>query len=206
MALIVQDANRQWGLRAGRPRLIRDIELVDIFSLKQRLPTSIWKMFLAVFDPTILESQPRPGTQTPLAREIMRDMLSLRLMNFREHHHLAQKFAELRHAGRDASILAFVMRQVCNHIFTQPHMFPALLTNRELYAFLGLSQPLADWADRLDFFSSLGGAAVGGIKLVPGLSGATAGTGVAIDGVERHYGSLSQAYTLELARRGFYVR
>jgi hypothetical protein len=109
VTLIVQDANRQWGSRQGRPRQIRDIELVDIFSLTQSAPANFVRLLLAVVNPAILDRQARPGTQSLQAIEIMRDMLSVRVMQTREKISLQIKLQHFGQLNSNTALLSNIM-------------------------------------------------------------------------------------------------
>ncbi len=87
MSLIILDPSRQWCSHPGRPRLIRDIELIDVFNLTQSVPANFLQLLYAVINPASLERQPRPGSQSLQAVGAMRDMLCIRVM--RAHERLA---------------------------------------------------------------------------------------------------------------------
>jgi hypothetical protein len=215
VTLIVQDANRQWGSRQGRPRQIRDIELVDIFSLTQSAPANFVRLLLAVVNPAILDRQARPGTQSLQAIEIMRDMLSVRVMQTREKISLQIKLQHFGQLNSNTALLSNIMGQICFNILAEPQKFPALLTNLELFRLLNISENIGNSTSNFDFLLGGATAAASGAQAGRAVTSRAASTfagalgayvGMLANTTGNHYGSYATAYKLELTRRGVYVR
>jgi hypothetical protein len=193
---LIMPQNRIWGQRNNYPRIIRDIELSDIFSVQPQL--------------NLLNQ-----SQRQQAVPYMRMLLSTRLMNRSEYASLRQQLEYLRGRGGNFISIGQMLILRSERILRNAHQFPALLTTAELARCLKVSGDISRFVNEADTLlgggSAAAGAAGAGRTATATARGSFAGAivgyvGYITNATANHYGSYERAYALEMTRRGIYVR
>jgi hypothetical protein len=193
---LIIDQNRTWGQQNGRPRIIADVELVDIFGIRTLMN---------------LLTQGEQQHITPY----LRMMLATRLLTRSEYAQMRRQISNLRDFSNRFISIGQMLLLRTERIVQNPHQFPQLLTTLEIGRFMGIASRFERYASNMDIL--LGGASAAGAGAQSGRSystvarvshaGAVVGYVALLSNVTaNHYGSYERAYALELSRRGVYVR